>query len=243
MKTVIITGASRGIGRAIAKKMILNGYNVILNYNHSIEEVQNLLEEMKEYKQNIEIYKADVSNREEVNNMVDFTLKRFKSIDILVNNAGIAEDKLFLDITEEDWDNMMNVNLKGVFNVTQSVLNHMISEKKGKIINIASIWGMVGASMEVHYSTSKAGIIGFTKALAKEVGPSNITVNSVSPGVIKTDMLNEYTEEELNNLKYETPLMKLGNVEDVAEMVVFLSSSAADFITGQNISVNGGFVI
>jgi len=187
MKTVIITGASRGIGRAIAKKMILNGYNVILNYNHSIEEVQNLLEEMKEYKQNIEIYKADVSNREEVNNMVDFTLKRFKSIDILVNNAGIAEDKLFLDITEEDWDNMMNVNLKGVFNVTQSVLNHMISEKKGKIINIASIWGMVGASMEVHYSTSKAGIIGFTKALAKEVGPSNITVNSVSPGVIKTD--------------------------------------------------------
>ncbi|HGM3259141.1 TPA: SDR family oxidoreductase, partial [Clostridioides difficile] len=183
------------------------------------------------------------SNREDVENMVDYCIKEFGGLDVLVNNAGVSQDKLFTDITDEDWDNMMNINLKGSFYCSQVALKYMISEKKGNIINISSIWGISGASCEVHYSITKAGIIGMTKALAKEVGPSNIRVNSIAPGVINTDMLSGYNEEDIDALVEETPLMRLGTPEDIANCAIFLASDKSNFITGQVISPNGGFVI
>lgn len=191
----------------------------------------------------VKLFKADISNREDVENMVDYCIKEFGGLDVLVNNAGVSQDKLFTDITDEDWDNMMNINLKGSFYCSQVALKYMISEKKGNIINISSIWGISGASCEVHYSITKAGIIGMTKALAKEVGPSNIRVNSIAPGVINTDMLSGYNEEDIDALVEETPLMRLGTPEDIANCAIFLASDKSNFITGQVISPNGGFVI
>jgi 3-oxoacyl-[acyl-carrier protein] reductase len=191
----------------------------------------------------IDTFKADVSNRGEVQAMIDFCLSRFGGIDLLVNNAGISQTSLFTDITEADWDRMIDTNLKGVYLCTQAVLKSMLGVKRGKIINIASIWGMVGGSCEVHYSAAKAGVIGLTKALAKELGPSNIQVNCIAPGVIATDMLSEYNKAELDDLKNQTPLLRLGTPEDIAACAFFLASEAADFLTGQVISPNGGFVI
>lgn len=191
----------------------------------------------------VKLFKADISNREDVEDMVDYCIKEFGGLDVLVNNAGVSQDKLFTDITDEDWDNMMNINLKGSFYCSQVALKYMISEKKGNIINISSIWGISGASCEVHYSITKAGIIGMTKALAKEVGPSNIRVNSIAPGVINTDMLSGYNEEDIDVLVEETPLMRLGTPEDIANCAIFLASDKSNFITGQVISPNGGFVI
>lgn len=191
----------------------------------------------------VKLFKADISNREAVEDMVDYCIKEFGGLDVLVNNAGVSQDKLFTDITDEDWDNMMNINLKGSFYCSQVALKYMISEKKGNIINISSIWGISGASCEVHYSITKAGIIGMTKALAKEVGPSNIRVNSIAPGVINTDMLSGYNEEDVDVLVEETPLMRLGTPEDIANCAIFLASDKSNFITGQVISPNGGFVI
>lgn len=242
-KTIIITGASKGIGEACARILAKNGYNVVANYNKSRIEAEKLYKDLKENGHSIEIFKADICNRQEVKDMIDFCINKFKRIDVLINNAGISQEKLFIDIDDDDWDNMMNVNLKGAFLCSQEVLKNMIFNKKGKIINISSMWGLVGASCEVHYSTAKAGIIGMTKALAKEVGPSNIQVNAIAPGVIETDMLNGFTNEELEDLKENTPLMKLGKPIDVARMVEFLVSDKSDFVTGQVISVNGGFVI
>lgn len=220
-----------------------NGYNVLINYNSSHDEALKLYESLIDKGRSVRTFKADVSKRNEVDSMIDFCYKEFNGIDILINNAGIAETKLFIDISEQDWDKMMGINLKGVFNCTQSVLRHMISQKSGKIINISSIWGIVGASCESHYSASKAAIIGLTKSLAKELGPSNIQVNSIAPGVIKTDMLSEYSEDDLNALKEDTPLLRLGTPKDISSCALFLASDAADFITGQIISPNGGFVI
>lgn len=191
----------------------------------------------------VKLFKANISNREDVEDMVDYCIKEFGGLDVLVNNAGVSQDKLFTDITDEDWDNMMNINLKGSFYCSQVALKYMISEKKGNIINISSIWGISGASCEVHYSITKAGIIGMTKALAKEVGPSNIRVNSIAPGVINTDMLSGYNEEDIDALVEETPLMRLGTPEDIANCAIFLASDKSNFITGQVISPNGGFVI
>ncbi|KMT22458.1 elongation factor P 5-aminopentanone reductase [Clostridium cylindrosporum] len=242
-KTVLITGASRGIGAACAKLFSEKGYNVVINYNNSEDEALSLCESLENRGYSAKVFKANVCSREEVNSMIDFCIRNFGSIDVLINNAGISQEKLFIDITDEDWDNMMNSNLKSMFYCSQKALEYMISEKKGKIINISSMWGMVGASCEVHYSVAKAGVIGMTKALAKEVGPSNIQVNAVAPGVIQTDMLKGFTEDDLNDLKYETPLMRLGTPEDVAKCVYFLASDDSDFITGQVISPNGGFVI
>lgn len=242
-KTVIITGASRGIGRATAKLFAESGYNVLINYNKSEEKAYELYNYLKDKGYSVSIFKADVSNKFEVNLMVNHCIGVFGKIDVLVNNAGITQSKLFTDITDEDWKEMMDINLNGIFYTTQKALQYMIPEMNGKIINISSIWGMVGGSFEVHYSTSKAAIIGMSKALAKELGPSNIQVNVIAPGVIQTDMLNDIDEDIIDTLREETPLMRLGTPEDIANCVLFLASEKSNFITGQVISPNGGFVI
>ncbi|MBQ7950211.1 MAG: 3-oxoacyl-ACP reductase FabG [Clostridia bacterium] len=232
-KIALVTGAGRGIGRAIAARLMKEGFTVIANTKKTpIEETESLIG-----------HYADITDETAVNAMVEAVIKRFGQIDVLVNNAGIAEQKLFTDITLSDWDNMMNHNLKSMFLVTKAVLPHMIHQKQGKIVNISSIWGITGASCEVHYSAAKAGVIGFTKALAKEVGPSNITVNCVAPGVIQTDMLNTFSKEDLDALTEETPLGKIGNPDDIAAAVSYFASNQSDFITGQILSPNGGFVI
>lgn len=242
-KTVIITGASRGIGQSTAELFANNGYNVIINFNKSEKSALDLYNKLKSKGLLAKVFKADVTKRNEVESMVKFCIGEFGSIDVLINNAGISQEKLFTDITDEDFDEMINFNLKSTFYCSQAVLKYMIPDKKGKIINISSIWGMVGASCEVLYSASKAGIIGLTKALAKELGPSNIQVNCIAPGVIQTDMLSTYNEEELSVLRENTPLMRLGTPDDIAGCALFLASSYSDFMTGQIISPNGGFVI
>ena len=233
-KVALITGASRGIGREIARLFAMNNYNVVINYNKSEREANELLQELTNEGYNARIFKADISNINEANALVNYTIGQFERIDVLVNNA---------EISIEEWHEVMNVNLNGVFYVTKKALQYMIPEHEGKIINISSMWGLVGASNEVHYSTSKAALIGMTKALAKELGPSNIQVNAIAPGVIETDMLNEIDEETLEYLKYETPLMRIGKPIDIAKCALFLASEGGDFITGQVISSNGGFVI
>lgn len=240
MKTVIVTGGSRGIGSEIVRELAKE-YNVILNYNNSEQLAEQIKEELKEQGYNIEIFKADVSVREEVKALVKFTLEKFKNIDILINNAGISQTKLFTDITDEDWDKMMQINLNSVFYCTQEVLENMIHNKKGCIINISSVWGITGGSCEVHYSVSKAGIDGMTKALAKELGASNIRVNSIAPGIIATDMNGEYTNEEIEDIKNQIPLGKIGKGIDIAKCVKWLIED--DYTTGQIISPNGGWVI
>ncbi|MEF9935179.1 MAG: SDR family oxidoreductase [Clostridium sp.] len=242
-KTVLITGASRGIGAACARVFGESGYNVLINYKNSEDKARDLYDELVGKGVNARIFKCDVSVSSEVKAMVNYCLGEFGSIDLLINNAGISQEKLFIDLTDEDIDNMIDSNLKGVLYCSRECLKHMIYEKSGAIINISSIWGMVGASCEVHYSTMKAGIIGFTKALAKEVGPSGIRVNAVAPGVIATDMLSSFSEEDIDVLREETPLMRIGTVEDVAKTCLFLASNDSSFITGQVISPNGGFVI
>jgi len=233
-RIVLVTGGSRGIGSAICRKFIQVGDTVILNYRNSYQEALKMKEELGE---KLFLVKADVGNREEVRVMIDFALNQFGKVDVLVNNAGIAQIKPFADVTDDDWDEMMRVNLNGVYNCTKGVLDSMIHEKSGKIINISSIWGEVGASCEVAYSTAKAGIIGFTKALAKEMALSGINVNCVAPGIIDTEMNGQFNLEEL---KEEVPMNQIGTPEDIAETVLFLASDAAKYITGQVISVNGG---
>ncbi|MBC6003235.1 elongation factor P 5-aminopentanone reductase [Paeniclostridium hominis] len=242
-KTALITGASRGIGKAIATLFAENGYNVLINYNNSEKEALDLYNELKSRGFAVDTYKADVSKKEEVNLMVNYCIGQFEGIDVLVNNAGISKTNLFTDISYEEWDEVISTNLNSVFYTTKKALQYMIPQMSGKIINISSIWGMVGGSYEVHYSTSKAAIIGMSKALAKELGPSNIQVNCIAPGVIQTDMLDNIEDDALEALRQETPLMRLGTVEDIANCALFLASDKSNFITGQVISPNGGFVI
>ena len=243
-KTVLITGAAKGIGAEIARRFAKEGYNVCINYNTSYTKAKELLDELSKYKIQVLILKADITKREQVNKMIKEVLDNFGKIDVLVNNAGISEYKLFIDLTYDDVVRMLNTSIVGTFNVTQEVLKKsMIKEKNGKIINISSIWGISGASLEVNYSTAKAGIIGMTKALAKELAPSNITVNAVAPGAIYTDMLNDLIDEDIKNLENEIPLGRIGNTNDISGCVYFLASEDARYITGQVISPNGGFVI
>lgn len=242
MKTAVITGSSQGIGRQIALEFAKNNYAVVVNYNKSKNEALELIEKIKKLGSTSIAVQADVSKFQEAQKLIDLSLNEFGKIDVLVNNAGISLQKIFQDVSEAEWKNLFAVNVGSIFNCCSCVLKDMISRKSGKIINISSIWGMVGASMEVHYSASKAAVIGFTKALAKELGPSGINVNCVSPGVIDTKM-NNFDQETLAELKNETPLGKIGTALDIAKTVLFLVSSGADFITGQVISPNGGFVI
>lgn len=235
---VLITGASRGIGAACAKLFAKAGYRVAVHYNKSKDVAEKIANECG----GIAVC-ADISNSNAVNRMIDEVEKTLGGIDVLINNAGIAEDNLITDVDDAAWDKMLGVNLSGAFYAARRVLPAMISKKSGCIINISSMWGQVGASCEVSYSTAKAGLIGFTKALAKEVAPSNIRVNAIAPGVIKTDMLNCYSDADLKALADETPLGRLGTPEDIANCALFLASSSASFITGQVLGVNGGFVI
>ena len=241
MKTVIVTGGSRGIGAAIVKELAEENYNIVLNYNKSEEAAKQIQKELKEKGINIEIFKADVSKREEVKALVQFAIDKFNNIDVLINNAGIAQEKTFVDITDEDWNRMLQVNLNSVFYCIQEVLENMIHNKNGCIINISSIWGITGGSCEVHYSVAKAGIDGMTKALAKELAPSNIRVNSIAPGIIATDMCMDYTEEEIQEINSQIPLGKFGEGIDIAKCAKWLIED--NYTTGQVISPNGGWVI
>ena len=239
-KIVIVTGASRGIGKEIAKLLAISGMQVIANYNKSEEKAKELQEDLREQGIEIDIFKADVSKRQEAKELVDFALKKYEKIDILVNNAGISQIKLFTDLNDEDIDNMINTNLKSVIYMSQEVAKNMIHNKSGQIINISSVWGITGASCEVHYSMTKAGINGFTKALAKELGPSNIRVNAVAPGYIDTDMNSELTENEKKEVIEEIPLKKVGMPIDVAKCVYMLIQN--EYITGEIIKVDGGWI-
>ena len=240
-KTIIVTGASRGIGAAIVKMLAKEDYNIVLNYNKSEEIAKKMQEEFTKQGKNVEIFKADVSKREEVKKLIEFTINKFKKIDVLINNAGISQTRLFTDITDEDWNNMLNVNLNSVFYMTQEVLPYMIHEKEGCIINISSIWGITGAACETHYSVAKAGVDAMTKSLAKELGPSNIRVNSIAPGIIDTDMNKYLSDEELANIEEEIPLGKIGSPETIAKCVKWLIEE--DYTIGQIIGINGGWNI
>lgn len=239
-KVALVTGGAKGIGSAIVQRLIKDGYKVAFTYNSSEEKALILCAELGS---DCKAYKLDITDSNAVKTVVDDIEKNFGEIAVLVNNAGVAEQALFTDITDEMWHRMIETNLSGAFYCSRAVLKYMINRKSGKIINISSIWGETGGSCEVHYSASKSGLIGMTKALAKEVGLSGITVNSVSPGVILTDMTSHFDEDTMNTLKEETPLNRIGTPEDVAGAVSFLASKDADFITGQNISVNGGMNI
>ena len=236
-KVAIVTGASRGIGKSIAKSLAEKDFIVIANYNKSEDEAKKLKNESS----NIDIFKADVSRREEVKKLVDYTIKKYGRIDVLVNNAGIDQEKMFQDITDEDWNKVINVNLYSVFCVTQETIKNMLQNKSGCIINISSIYGISGGSCEVHYSIAKAGIDGLTKSLAKEVGPSNIRVNSIAPGAIDTDMNAFVSEEEWKEIIGDTPLEKKGQPIDITRCVKWLIED--EYTTGQVISPNGGLVI
>lgn len=241
MSTAIVTGGAKGIGKAIVKEIAKKGINVVVNYNTSKEQAEKLQKELTDSGYNVEIYKADVSKREEVQELVRYTENKFGNIDILVNNAGIDEFKLFTDITDEDWNNMIQTNLTGTFYMTQEAVKNMIKNKKGCIINISSIWGITGASCEVAYSVSKAGIDGLTKSLAKELAPSNIRVNSIAPGAILTEMNERFTTEEIEEINSQIPMGRFGTPEEIAKCVNWLIEDT--YTTGQIISPNGGWVI
>lgn len=238
-KVILVTGGSRGIGAELVKELAVLGYNVILNYNKSKEAAEEIQRDLKQKRIDIDIFKADVSKREEVNRLIDFVIEKYGKIDVLVNNAGISQIKLFTDITEEDWMQMIQTNLTSAFYTSQKAVRSMINQKNGCIINISSIWGEIGASCEVHYSAAKAGLDGMTKALAKELGPSNIRVNSIAPGIINTDMNKNLSKEEMENITQEIPLQRIGYPHSITNCVKWLIED--DYTTGQIISINGGW--
>ena len=239
MKNVIVTGGSKGIGASIVKKFANNGYNVVLNYNKSESQAIEIRNELKKENINIEIFKADISKREEVKELIKYTVNKFGGIDVLINNAGIDFIKPFNYITDEEWNKIISVNLNSVFYCVQEALPIMLRKKDGCIINITSIWGITGASCEVAYSMTKAAVDGITKSLAKELGPSNIRVNSIAPGIIDTEMNKELNEQEKKEICKEIPLGRIGNPEEIADGV--FGVVANKYITGQIIEINGGW--
>jgi len=242
-KTVLITGASRGIGAETARRFAREGYAVGVNYYSSQARAEALVRELEAMGVPAKAYRADVSDRAQVDRMVADFLADFGHMDVLVCNAGIARQELFTDVTEAQWRQMLGVNLDGVFHCCQAALPDMIRRKEGRIITLSSMWGQVGSSCEVAYSAAKAGVIGLTRALAKEVGPSGITVNCVAPGVIETEMNGLLDQETKDALAEETPLERMGTPADVAEAIWFLAGQGGSFFTGQVLAPNGGFII
>ncbi len=243
MKTVLITGASRGIGRETAKKFAENGYNVAINYNKSKMAAEELCGEIKALGGNAEVFRADVADNSQVEEMIKAVNQRFGIIDVLVNNAGIAPVQgLFTDFKESEMKAVFETNVFGMMNCARAVVPQMVREHKGKIVNVSSIWGVCGASCEALYSSAKAAVIGFTKALAKELAPSGINVNCVAPGMIDTDMNSHLSPEDIDAFCQEIPMGRVGKVEEVAETIVFLASDAASYITGQTLAVDGGII-
>lgn len=240
MKTVLITGASRGIGAASARAFAQSGYQVAANYLHS-EAAARALE--AEYPGQVLALQADVADRAQVEAMFAAARRAFGRVDVLVCNAGIARQELFTDIPPAQWQRMMDVHLTGAFHCCQCALPDMLRQKWGRILTVSSMWGQVGGSCEAAYSAAKAGLIGLTRALAKEEGPSGITVNCVAPGVIDTDMMAGFSPEDKAALARETPLGALGTPRQVADALVFLASEQAGYITGQVLGVNGGLVV
>ena len=240
-KVALITGSSRGIGRACAQTLAKSGYAVCINYIEREDKAEELLRELSSQGLEAMAYRADVSDREAVHDMVQAIRERFGSVTLLVNNAGIAKQCLFQDISSEYWQRIFAVNLGGAFNTIQEVLPDMLHEHAGCIVNVSSIWGEHGASCEVAYSSTKHAIIGLTRSLAQELAPSHIRVNCVAPGVINTDMVQVLGQETLDMLAEATPLGRLGRPEDIAAAVEFLASDGASFITGQVLCADGGF--
>lgn len=242
-RVALVTGGASGIGKAIVRSLCNDGFSVAVIYNRSEAQAQALASELSAEGSNIMIFKADVSVAGDVRRVVGEINRKLGTPYLLVNNSGIAQQKLFTDITDEDWHNMIDVNLSGAFYMCREVLPFMIHEKTGRIINIASMWGQVGASCEVHYSASKAGLIGLTKALAQEVAPSGITVNCIAPGAIDTKMMASFSDEDKAALCEEIPVGRLGKSEEIAFATSFLASDNASYITGQVLGVNGGMVV
>ncbi len=242
-KCAVITGASRGIGREIALQFAKEGANIVLNYRSSEEEALELKKELDKLGSNTLIIKADVSNFDEAENLIKEAKNTFGKVDILVNNAGITKDTLLIRMKEEDFDKVIEVNLKGAFNCLRAVSPIMIRQKEGKIINMSSVVGVVGNAGQVNYSASKAGVIGMTKSLAREIGSKNINVNAIAPGFIDTDMTRVLSEDQKKNIISGVPLKRLGQVEDIANLAVFLASDKSNYITGQVIHVDGGMAM
>lgn len=242
-KTVLITGASSGIGAAAAALFAANNYNVAVNYCNHKQSALNVVNDILSAGGSAAAFGADVSSYVDAKALTDDVTAFFGKIDVLINNAGIAQQILFTDITPTMWDKMINTNLSSVYNCCKHVLPQMIHRKDGRIINVSSMWGQTGGSCEVHYSAAKAGVIGLTKALAKETAPSGITVNCVCPGVIKTNMTSCFSSETLNDLAEETPIGRLGTPQDVANALLYFADAKSCFITGQVLGVNGGMVI
>lgn len=242
-KNVIVTGGSRGIGRAIALEFGKRGANVIINYVSSESEAEIVANEIKNLGGNAFLVKGDVSNFDQGKTLIDESIKEFGSVDILVNNAGITKDGLLMRMKEENFDKVLDINLKGVYNTCKNAISYMIKQKSGKIINISSVVGVIGNAGQSNYAASKAGVIGFTKSIAKEVASRGITVNAVAPGFIQSDMTDVLGDNVKKAMLDVIPLKRFGTAEDVAKVVAFLASDEGSYITGQVINVDGGMVM
>mgnify|MGYP000975478936 CR=1 FL=1 len=243
-RVCLVTGGSRGIGRSICLELAKSNVKsvIIINYNSNEKAAREVAELVQKQGGLAQIYKADVSVHKETVNMINEIVKKYGRLDVLINNAGIVRDTLLVRMTEEDWDSVLNTNLKGVYNTTKAAAKYMMKQKFGKIINVSSIVGIYGNAGQANYAAAKAGIIGFTKAMAKELGPRNITINAVAPGFIQTDMTSGIQKSNID-LVSKIPLGRLGKPEDVAKLVCFLASRDADYITGQVIAIDGGLTL
>ena len=242
-KVALITGASRGIGKAIAKKFAENGYNVVINYVSAKTDIKTLTKEFEDLGVKVLLVKADVSNKEEAEGLVNQTIEKFGKIDVLVNNAGITKDNLLMRMSEEDFEKVLDINLKGTFLITKFATKYMMKKRCGSIVNLASVVGVAGNAGQCNYSASKAGVIGFTKSIAKELASRNIRANAVAPGFIKTDMTDVLSDNVKENINSQIPLKRMGTAEEVAKLVYFLGTSESSYITGQVINVDGGMVM
>ena len=240
-KVAVITGASGGIGAAVARRLAAQGCYVVLGYCRSREKAESLCRELREAGGEAVSFRADLTKAEEAKALIDFAVQQYGHLDILVNNAGISQIKLFTDITPEEWRQMFAANVDGIYHCCRAAVPYLVQQHSGTIINVSSIWGLCGASCEVHYSASKAAVIGFTQALAKELAPSGITVNCVAPGVIDTDMNAMHGGDVMQSLADETPLERIGRADEVADSILYLCSEKASFVTGQVLGVTGGF--